>query len=246
MCMCMRVYVSVSVNLLQNYAHLFQFLLLEFCVFVVPSRFLIIIQPPLLLLVDAFIGDSRIKVQHTHSTHTYIKHSALDCFISLFCSQHLFAKLISVPFLSLTFFQVRVTIIMSSACMHVPCASAYKLCVRWYAEQSYRLFYGAFYTQSQGVMCVCRKSFAITPAGFFITSVSFSFPRHFRNYVCFIVCANYMHSWSTHSILFGRYTNSKCFHLICPACDIHFDFSYFTAIQHINRTEERFQDRILT
>lgn len=141
-----------------------------------------------------------------YSTHTYIKHSALDCFISLFCSQHLFAKLISVPFLSLTFFQVRVTIIMSSACMHVlelvPCASAYKLCVRWYAEQSYRLFYGAFYTQSQGVMCVCRKSFAITPAGFFITSVSFSFPRHFRNYVCFIVCANYMHSWSTHSILF--------------------------------------------
>lgn len=185
-------------------------------------------------------------------TYQGIRHiyNALDCFISLFCSQHLFAKLISVPFLSLTFFQVRVTIIMSSACMHVPelvpCASAYKLCVRWYAEQSYRLFYGTFYTQSQGVMCVCRKSFAITPAGFFITSVSFSFPRHFRNYVCFIVCANYMHSWSTHSILFGRYTNSKCFHLICPACDIHFDFSYFTAIQHINRTEERFQDRILT
>lgn len=131
-----KTFVCVFVNLQQTYAHLFQFLLLDLCA---ATGFFFVVPCTISLFHDCitasafgwrfywwftYQGIAQIH-SHTH-THAYKTQCAwLLHFIILF------AKLISVPFLSLTFSQVRVTIIMSSACTYVcicACACAHTLC----------------------------------------------------------------------------------------------------------------------
>lgn len=109
----------------------------------------------------------------THSTHTHKTQCAwLLHFIILFaafvCENSFHCPIFIVDFFPSSRYNYYVQCIYTCVCVCAcACAgvSAYKLCSMVCSEQSYRWFYGAFCTQSHGVMCV---------------------PQEFRHYTCWL------------------------------------------------------------
>lgn len=155
-------------------------------------------------------------------------------------------KLISVPFLSLTFFP------SSRYNYYVQCMYACVCCsclqMLFDGILSCRLGPGAqcaLHSQME-VLCVClcvpQEFLHYTCWLFYYIGfifVSTAFPERYAS-----LFAPTEHS-QAHSFHFDGTQIVYCFYLICQFCHIHFDFSYFAAIQHINKAKECFQDRIL-